>query len=68
MIHTGTLAIAYRALSDAMRELRDRGRISAAEDPSLFADLLKLLGVPEALARSSRYARERNRETARVGE
>jgi 2-methylisocitrate lyase-like PEP mutase family enzyme len=60
MIHTGTLAIAYRALSDAMRELRDRGRISAAEDPSLFADLLNLLGVPEALARSSRYARERN--------
>lgn len=56
MIHTGTLAIAYRALRDAMGELRDRGRISAAEDPSLFASLVKLLGVPEALARSDRYA------------
>jgi hypothetical protein len=39
-----------------MRELRDGGRISAAEDPSVFAELLNLLGVPEALARSSRYA------------
>jgi 2-methylisocitrate lyase-like PEP mutase family enzyme len=56
MIHTGTLAIAYRALSDAMRELRDRGRIAAAEDPSLFAELLNLLGVPEAMARSRSYA------------
>lgn len=56
MIHTGTLAVAYRALRDAMRELRDGGRISAAEDPSVFAELLNLLGVPEALARSSRYA------------
>jgi 2-methylisocitrate lyase-like PEP mutase family enzyme len=56
MIHTGTLAVAYRALRDAMRELRDQGRISAAEDPSLFAEMVNLLGVPEALARSSRYA------------
>ena len=56
MIHTGTLAVAYRALRDAMRELRDGGRIGAAEDPSIFAELLNLLGVPEALARSSRYA------------
>ena len=56
MIHTGTLAVAYRALRDAMRELREGGRIAAAEDPSVFADLLNLLDVPEALARSSRYA------------
>ena len=56
MIHTGTLAIAYRAVRDAMEELRDRGRISAAEDVRLFADLVKLLGVSEALARSGRYA------------
>lgn len=56
MIHTGTLAVAYRALRDAMRELRDAGRIAAAEDPSVFAELLNLLGVAEALARSSRYS------------
>jgi 2-methylisocitrate lyase-like PEP mutase family enzyme len=56
MIHTGTLAVAYRALRDAMRELREGGRIGAAEDPSIFAELLNLLDVPDALARSSRYA------------
>jgi 2-methylisocitrate lyase-like PEP mutase family enzyme len=56
MIHTGTLAIAYLALRDAMKELRNHGRIGAAEDPSLFAELVTLLGVPEAMARSSRYA------------
>ena len=56
MIHTGTLAIAYRAMRDAMNELRDQGRIAAAEDPRLFAELVTLLGVPEAMARSSRYA------------
>ena len=55
MIHTGTLAVAFLALRDAMRELRDAGRIGAAEDPRIFADLLNLLAVPEALARSSRY-------------
>jgi len=55
MIHTGTLAAAYRALRDAMSELRDQGRIRAAEDPSLFAELLDLLEVPEALERGSRY-------------
>jgi 2-methylisocitrate lyase-like PEP mutase family enzyme len=56
MIHTGTLAVAYAALRDAMAELRDQGRIGAAEDASLFAELVTLLGVPEAMARSSRYA------------
>jgi 2-methylisocitrate lyase-like PEP mutase family enzyme len=56
MIHTGTLAVAFLALRDAMRELRDEGRIGAAQDPRIFADLLNLLAVPEALARSSRYS------------
>ena len=56
MIHTGTLAVAYRALRDAMRELREEGRIATVEDPSIFAELLNLLDVPEALARSSRYS------------
>jgi hypothetical protein len=39
-----------------MNELREQGGIGAAQDPSIFAELLNLLGVPEALARSSRYA------------
>ena len=56
MIHTGTLAVTYRALRDAMLELREQGRIADAEDPSLFAELVNLLGVPDALARSSRYS------------
>jgi 2-methylisocitrate lyase-like PEP mutase family enzyme len=56
MIHTGTLAVAFLALRDAMRELRDEGRIGAAQDPRVFADLLNLLAVPEAMARSSRYS------------
>jgi 2-methylisocitrate lyase-like PEP mutase family enzyme len=56
MIHTGTLAVAYRALREAMGELRNEGRIVSAENPKVFADLLNLLGVSEALARSSRYA------------
>jgi len=55
MIHTGTLAVAFSALRDAMAELAEHGRIVAAENPRVFAELLVLLGVPEALARSERY-------------
>jgi 2-methylisocitrate lyase-like PEP mutase family enzyme len=55
MIHTGTLGAAFAGVRDAMFELAEHGRIVAAEDPSLFAELVKLLGVPEALARSGHY-------------
>jgi 2-methylisocitrate lyase-like PEP mutase family enzyme len=55
MIHTGTLAVAFAALRDAMAELAEHGRIAAAEDPRIFAELVTLLGLPEALARSGRY-------------
>ena len=49
MIHTGTLAISYRAVRDAMAELRERGEIRGADDPQAFGELLELLGVREAL-------------------
>ncbi len=55
MIHTGTLAVVYRALRDAMSELRKTGRIGAAEDPRLFDELLRLLGVSDALELVKRY-------------
>jgi len=55
MIHTGTLAVAFAALRDAMAELAEHGRIAASEDPRVFAELVTLLGLPEALARSGRY-------------
>jgi 2-methylisocitrate lyase-like PEP mutase family enzyme len=56
LIHTGTLAVVFRSLRDAMRELAERGRIADAEDPRLFGELIKLLGVPEAMERSTRYS------------
>ncbi len=55
MIHTGTLAIAFRALRDAMTELRQTGRLAGAEDLGTFADLLRLLGVADALELGKRY-------------
>jgi 2-methylisocitrate lyase-like PEP mutase family enzyme len=56
MIHPGTLAAVYRALRDAMLELRETGRLGADDDPTLFVELIRTLGVPEALERSSRYS------------
>ena len=55
MIHTGTLAIAYRALRDAMAELKETGGIRSADDPRIFGELASLLGVPEALETAKGY-------------
>jgi 2-methylisocitrate lyase-like PEP mutase family enzyme len=55
MIHTATLAVLYRALRDALRELAERGEVEAARDPRVFAELLQLLGVPDALEWSRRF-------------
>lgn len=55
MIHTGTLAVAFRAVHEALVELRGSGRIEGASDPSTFGEILRLLGVPEALADAKRY-------------
>ena len=54
-IHGGTLGVAYGAIRDAMRELRSTGRIASSNGPALFAELVRLLGVPETLALAKRY-------------
>jgi 2-methylisocitrate lyase-like PEP mutase family enzyme len=54
-IHPGTLAVAYTAMRDAMAELRATGVVGAASDLSAFAEIFRLLGVPEALELGARY-------------
>jgi 2-methylisocitrate lyase-like PEP mutase family enzyme len=56
MIPPGTRGVAYRALRDAMAELRNTGRVGQAEDPNIFRELLQLLGVEDALDVSRRYS------------
>ncbi len=58
MIHSGTLGVVFRAVRDAMRELRETGAIRSDADGALFGDLIRLLGVPEALELSKRYQTE----------
>ncbi len=55
MIHTATLGVIYRALREAMAELKRTGAIAEASDPRSFAELLELLGVPDALEAARRY-------------
>jgi len=55
MIHTGTLAAAYRAVRDAMAELKRTGAVADAGDLSVFAELVRLLGAPAAFERAQRY-------------
>ncbi len=55
MIHTATLGVIYRALREAMAELKRTGAIAEASDPRSFAELLELLGVPDALETARRY-------------
>ena len=57
MIHTATLGIAYRALRDALDELRRTGAVASASDPRALGEMLELLGAPEALARARAYER-----------
>jgi 2-methylisocitrate lyase-like PEP mutase family enzyme len=54
-IHPGTLAVVYSALRDAMAELHTTGAIGAAGDLTAFAEIFRLLGVPEALELAQRY-------------
>jgi 2-methylisocitrate lyase-like PEP mutase family enzyme len=57
VIHSGTLGATYRALREAMDELKATGEVQGADDPVLFADLIRLLGVPDALALGAKYER-----------
>jgi 2-methylisocitrate lyase-like PEP mutase family enzyme len=55
MIHPATLLVAYTALRDAMAELHATGAVRAGNDPTAFADIIRLLGVPAALEAAQRY-------------
>lgn len=55
MIHPATLAAVYTALREAMAELHTTGAIRAANDPTAFVDIIRLLGVPEALEAAQKY-------------
>jgi 2-methylisocitrate lyase-like PEP mutase family enzyme len=55
MIHAATLLALYDGMRRALRELRETGGIEGGADPSLFVELIQLLGVPEAIEREKRY-------------
>jgi len=55
MLHPGPLAAVYRALRHALAELSATGAIAGATDVGLFAEILRVLGVPELLSAAHRY-------------
>jgi 2-methylisocitrate lyase-like PEP mutase family enzyme len=61
MIHPATLAIAYRSVRDAMSTLRETGDLPEGRDPRVFAELIGLLGVSDALEMGRRYEQESRR-------
>ncbi len=56
MIHPATLTAAYKALRDAMAELKADGSVSGANDPEVFAEIIRLLGVSEVLEVAQKYS------------
>ena len=55
LIHPAPLAIVYKALRDALAELKATGSVAGANDPAAFGELIRLLGVAEALELASKY-------------
>jgi 2,3-dimethylmalate lyase len=55
MIHPATFVVAYTALRNAMAELKATGTVCAANDLAAFADIIRLLGVPETLEAAQKY-------------
>ena len=55
MIHIGTLGAAYWSMRQAMRELRQTGKLESFGDPQAFGDMVRLLGVEEALELGKKY-------------
>ncbi len=55
VIHSGTLGVAYSAMRDAMRDLRETGQIRDADGARTFAELIELLGVRETLEAAKKY-------------
>jgi 2,3-dimethylmalate lyase len=56
-IHTSSLMAAYVGFRDALRQLKDTGKLDLPITGSLFAELIELLGVPETEALSKKYER-----------
>ncbi len=57
MIHTASLGAVFRAVRDAMAELRKRGELRSGQDARTFAEMIELLGVREQLDRAAKYER-----------
>jgi 2-methylisocitrate lyase-like PEP mutase family enzyme len=54
-IHTGTFGALFRAVRDAMRELRETGSVATGQDAKVFEEMIELLGVREAFELGSKY-------------
>ena len=57
MIHTASMGAVFRAVRDAMAELRNRGELRSGQDARAFAEMIELLGVREQLDRAAKYER-----------
>src|SRR5439155_25222030 len=55
-IHTSSLMAAYVHFRDALRELKETGKLELPITGHLFAELIELIGVPETEALSKKYA------------
>ena len=54
-IQPGPFGALFRAIRDALRELRETGKIEAGQDPQVFAEMIELLGVAEAMDLGESY-------------
>lgn len=54
-IHIGTLLAAYANFRDALRQLKETGKLKVSFTTEVFDELTDLMGVPEAEARARRY-------------
>ncbi len=55
MLHPGTLFAQFEALRAALSELHATGQIAGGASPAAFAEILRVLGAPEAIALAKRY-------------
>ncbi|HJU09850.1 MAG TPA: isocitrate lyase/PEP mutase family protein [Candidatus Binataceae bacterium] len=55
-IHTSTLMATYVHFRDALRELKETGKLDLPITGHLFSELIELMGVPETEALSKRYS------------
>jgi 2,3-dimethylmalate lyase len=55
-IHTSSLMAAYVHFRDALRELKETGKLDMPITGHLFAELIELMGVPETEALAKKYS------------